>query len=206
MGAARMGLRRAGRADRRPEVGHAIYAPAAFFPGAAGMPTAPPSPDAVLLSTVYVDPAAAAGAWAGSWCRAMARDLVQREIRRSRRSATPAGRPGGCVMPAEFLGRVGFKTQRAHLTTPRMRMDLRSASPGRTRSSWRWSGCGASCAPAAPAPKRDRRADPADSRRRGHARPGRLDARVRSMKSASSLRSAAFGLAPTMDFTTSPPW
>jgi hypothetical protein len=33
----------------------------------------------------------------------------------------------GCVMPAEFLGRVGFWTQRAHVTTPRMRMELRSA-------------------------------------------------------------------------------
>jgi len=31
------------------------------------------------------------------------------------------------VLPVEFLGSVGFKTQRAHVTTPRMRMDLRSA-------------------------------------------------------------------------------
>ena len=37
------------------------------------------------------------------------------------------GRAVGCVMPAEFLGRVGFRTQRAHVTTPRMRMELRSA-------------------------------------------------------------------------------
>ena len=31
------------------------------------------------------------------------------------------------MLPAEFLGRVGFRTQRAHVTTPRMRMELRSA-------------------------------------------------------------------------------
>ena len=30
------------------------------------------------------------------------------------------------VLPTDFLGSVGFKTQRAHITTPRMRMDLRS--------------------------------------------------------------------------------
>ena len=37
------------------------------------------------------------------------------------------GRAGRCVMPADFLTSVGFKTQRAHATTPRMRMDLRTA-------------------------------------------------------------------------------
>ena len=31
------------------------------------------------------------------------------------------------MLPADFLGSVGFKTQRAHPTTPRMRMELRSA-------------------------------------------------------------------------------
>ena len=31
------------------------------------------------------------------------------------------------MLPADFLGSVGFKTHRAHRTTPRMRMDLRLA-------------------------------------------------------------------------------
>jgi hypothetical protein len=31
------------------------------------------------------------------------------------------------VVPSDFLGSVGFKTQRAHPATPRMRMDLRTA-------------------------------------------------------------------------------
>jgi hypothetical protein len=30
------------------------------------------------------------------------------------------------MLPSDFLSRVGFKTQRAHSTTPRMRMDLRT--------------------------------------------------------------------------------
>jgi hypothetical protein len=39
------------------------------------------------------------------------------------------GRLGGghCLVPVDFLTSVGFKTQRAHATTPRLRMDLRSA-------------------------------------------------------------------------------
>ena len=31
------------------------------------------------------------------------------------------------MVPVDFLGSVGFKTHRAHSTTPRMRMELRSA-------------------------------------------------------------------------------
>lgn len=107
-------------------VGHAIYAPVAFFPGAAGIPTSPPSADAVLLSTVYVDPSARHGGVGRLLVQGMARDLVQREITAVEAFGDTRGRSTGCVMPAEFLGRVGFKTQRAHVTTPRMRMDLRS--------------------------------------------------------------------------------
>jgi hypothetical protein len=34
---------------------------------------------------------------------------------------------GGCVLPAEYLLRVGFKTHRAHPRYPRMRLELRTA-------------------------------------------------------------------------------
>lgn len=107
-------------------VGHAIYAPPAFLPGAAGIPTAPASPDAVLLSTVYVDESARHAGVGRLLVQGMARDLVQREITAVEAFGDTRGRSTGCVMPAEFLGRVGFKTQRAHVTTPRMRMDLRA--------------------------------------------------------------------------------
>ena len=48
---------------------------------------------------------------------------------------------GGCVLPADYLLRVGFKTHRPHPRYPRMRLELRRWSPGATR--WRapWSGC-----------------------------------------------------------------
>ncbi len=107
-------------------VGHAIYAPQVFFPGSAAIATAPPSPDAVLLTTVYVDPSARGGGIGRLLVQGMARDLVQRDVAAVEAFGDSSGRSTGCVLPAEFLGRVGFKTQRAHATTPRMRMDLRS--------------------------------------------------------------------------------
>jgi GNAT superfamily N-acetyltransferase len=114
-------------------VGHVVYAPAGFVPGAAGFATSPVSPDAVLLTTVHVDPAARGGGVGRMLVRAMARDLVERDIRAveafghhgPRRTAP--GSQDRCTVPAEFLSGVGFRTQRAHPVTPRMRMDLRTA-------------------------------------------------------------------------------
>jgi GNAT superfamily N-acetyltransferase len=113
--------------DDRP-VGYLVYAPEAFVPGAAGFPTAPASPDAVLLTTAYVEPAHRGGGLGRMLVQGMARDL----IRRGGTGAVEAygdarGRPGRCLLPADFLGSVGFKTHRAHPVTPRMRMDLRTA-------------------------------------------------------------------------------
>ena len=116
-------------------VGYAIYAPPAYLPGAAAFPTAPVSPDAVLLSTVWVHPDHAGGGLGRMLVQGMARDLVKR----GGISAVEAfgdtrgpGRSGPCVVPADFLGSVGFKTHRPHGTTPRMRMDLRTTLTWRT--------------------------------------------------------------------------
>lgn len=112
-------------------VGFAVYAPAAFVPGSAGFPTAPVSSDAVLLTTVHVDPAHAGGGLGRMLVQGMARDLIERGgIRAVEAFGDTRGHrlgAGSCVVPAEFLGSVGFKTHRAHSTTPRLRMELRSA-------------------------------------------------------------------------------
>ncbi|MEZ5096131.1 MAG: GNAT family N-acetyltransferase [Nocardioides sp.] len=102
-----------------------------FLPGAQAFPTAPVSPDAVLLSAVYVDPAYRGGGLGRMLVQGMARDLLQRGgIRAVEAFGDAHGRPG-CLVPADFLASVGFKTQRPHTRTPRMRMDLR------TTLSWR---------------------------------------------------------------------
>jgi len=110
-------------------VGFAMYAPPAFVPGASTLPTAPVSPDAVQLTTVYVDPGHAGGGLGRMLVQGMARDLVQRGAAGAV-EAIGENRdrpPGHCVVPAGFLSAVGFKTQRAHPTNPRMRMELKSA-------------------------------------------------------------------------------
>lgn len=108
-------------------VGHVIYAPAAFVPGAAGFATAPVSPDAVLLTTAYVDPRLRGHGVGRMLVRAMARDLVERNIRAVEAFGSHGLVGGHCQVPADFLSGVGFRTHRAHPLSPRMRMDLRSA-------------------------------------------------------------------------------
>lgn len=112
-------------------VGYVLYAPGGFVPGAAGFPTSPVSPDAVLMTTAWVAPHARGGGVGRMLVRAMARDLVDRDVR----AVEAFGRAGGtarCTVPVDFLARVGFRTHRAHPLTPRLRMDLRTTLPWRS--------------------------------------------------------------------------
>jgi predicted N-acetyltransferase YhbS len=108
-------------------VGHIIYAPAAYLPGAASLPTAPASPDAIIAATAWIEPDLRGGGLGRLLVQAMAGDLKERGHTAIEAYGDTRGRAHGCVLPAEFLGRVGFKTQRAHPTTSRMRMELRTA-------------------------------------------------------------------------------
>ncbi|MCW2867983.1 MAG: GCN5-related N-acetyltransferase, partial [Marmoricola sp.] len=57
----------------------------------------------------------------------MAKELVQRGgVKAVEAFGDTRGRTGHCVVPADFLLAVGFKTHRAHAVNPRMRMDLRT--------------------------------------------------------------------------------
>jgi GNAT superfamily N-acetyltransferase len=113
--------------DDRP-VGYVVYAPEAFVPGAAGFPTAPVSPDAVLMTMAYVEPAYRGGGLGRMLVQGMARDLIKRGgVGAVEAFGDARGRAGHCVVPADFLGGVGFKTHRPHARYPRMRMDLRTA-------------------------------------------------------------------------------
>ena len=108
-------------------VGYAVYAPTAWLPGARTLPTSPASPDAVVLATVWVDPASRHGGIGRLLVQGVARDLVERGHTALEAYGDTRGRTVGCVLPAEFLGAVGFGTQRPHPTTPRLRMELRTA-------------------------------------------------------------------------------
>jgi GNAT superfamily N-acetyltransferase len=115
--------------------GYALYAPPVFFPGAASLPTAPPSEDAVLLATVLVRPELAGGGLGRVLMQSVVKDLVKRGGIRALEAfgdtrAPAQGHPADhsfCVLPADYLTHVGFKTVRPHVRYPRLRLDLRSA-------------------------------------------------------------------------------
>ncbi|MDQ3616186.1 MAG: GNAT family N-acetyltransferase [Actinomycetota bacterium] len=115
--------------DGKP-AGHILYAPPSFVPGAETFPTAPVSEDAVLLVTATVLPEQSHAGLGRMLVQAVAKDLLQRggiraiEAFGDRRP--PADGSAGCVLPADFLLRVGFKTHRAHGRYPRMRLELKS--------------------------------------------------------------------------------
>ncbi len=115
--------------DGQP-VGYLTYAPPSYVPGAAVFPTGPASPDAVLLTTAYVAEGYDGGGIGRLLVQGMARDLVGRGgIKAVEAFAYGGSRlmpDPGCLLPAEFLARVGFKTHRPHPRTPRMRMEVRS--------------------------------------------------------------------------------
>jgi len=110
--------------------GYVMYAPPAFVPGTRIFPTAPASEDSVLLMTAMVHPEYADVGLGRLLVQAVAKDLLKRGGIRAIEAfadtrAHPAGY-GGCLLPADFLLRVGFKTHRQHPRHPRLRLELRS--------------------------------------------------------------------------------
>lgn len=123
-------------ADDEP-AGFVIYAPPHYFPGSASLPTAPMSEDAVQMATAEVFEGFTGGGVGRLLMQSMVKDLLKRGDVRAVECIGLRGldggiRPDGCVLPVEFLQRVGFKTYRPHPRHPRMRMDLRSVLTWRT--------------------------------------------------------------------------
>ncbi len=111
--------------------GYAIYAPAHFVPGADAFPTSPVSDDAVLLSAMRIRPEFTGGGLGRVLVQSVVKDVLDRggiraiEAFGDRGPGVMGGQPG-CVVPADFWLRVGFKTHRSHPRYPRLRMDMRS--------------------------------------------------------------------------------
>jgi GNAT superfamily N-acetyltransferase len=122
--------------------GYLLYAPPAYVPRSVAFPTSPVSGDAVLLMTGRVVDEFQGGGLGRMLVQAVAKDLTRRGVRAIEAfgSLVPAGgfddadqaagrRPphGSCVVPADFLLAVGFKTVRPHHRFPRLRLDLKNA-------------------------------------------------------------------------------
>ena len=100
--------------DDRPVGLRALRAAGVPARAPARFPTAPVSPDAVLLSAVYVDPAARGGGLGRMLVQGMARDLIERggihavEAFGDTRGPASVG-ARRCVTPVDFLTSVGLQ-------------------------------------------------------------------------------------------------
>lgn len=107
--------------------GYLLYAPPRYVPRSAAFPTAPVSADAVLLMTAHIVPARAGGGLGRMLVQDMAKDLLRRGVRAVEAYGDAAWQSPACVVPADYLLSVGFKTVRPHPRFPRLRMDLKNA-------------------------------------------------------------------------------
>jgi GNAT superfamily N-acetyltransferase len=116
--------------------GFVMYAPPAFVPRSLSFPTSPVSGDAVLLMTARVLPEHTGGGLARMLIQAAAKDLTRRGVKAVEAFGLAAGAPteeaagertNACLVPADLLLAVGFKTVRQHRRYPRLRLELKTA-------------------------------------------------------------------------------
>lgn len=108
--------------------GYALYAPPSAVPRSVAFPTSPVSADAVLLTTARILPEFAGSGLGRMLVQAVAKDLTRRGVKAIEAFGDESPEPdASCVVPADFLRSVGFKTVRQHAKWPRLRLELRSA-------------------------------------------------------------------------------
>ena len=106
--------------------GYITYAPAHLVPRALAFPTAPVSRDAIVLVTARIDPEYAGQGLGRVLVQSAAKDVLRRGHKALEAYGSGSERTD-CLLPAEFLTAVGFRTARDHVTYPRLRLDLRTA-------------------------------------------------------------------------------
>src|SRR5690606_40715438 len=95
-----------------------------IFPRSVAFPTSPVSSDAVLLMTAHIVPEFAGGGLGRMLVQGVAKDLTRRGVRAIEAFGDLKWEEPSCVLPAEYLLAVGFKTVRPHLRFPRLRLEL----------------------------------------------------------------------------------
>jgi GNAT superfamily N-acetyltransferase len=119
--------------DKVP-AGYVLYAPPTHVPRSVAFPTSPVSADAVMLITGYILPEFRGGGLGRVLVQTVAKDLIKRggiraieAFGRAEGAELARSETGRCVVPADYLTAVGFKTVRPHHRFPRLRLELRNA-------------------------------------------------------------------------------
>lgn len=106
--------------------GFVLYAPPAYVPRATAFPTSPVSPDAVQLMTALILPGYQGQGLGRVMVQTVAKDLIRRGFKAIEAFGDARWKEPACVLPAEHLLAVGFKTVRPHPAHPRLRLELRT--------------------------------------------------------------------------------
>ncbi|MFC7809822.1 GNAT family N-acetyltransferase [Streptomyces olivaceus] len=107
-------------------VGFVLYAPPAYVPRSTAFPTSPVSSDAVQLMTAFVMPGYQGQGLGRVMVQTVAKDLLRRGFKAIEAFGDARWKEPACLLPADHLLAVGFKTVRPHPRHPRLRLDLRS--------------------------------------------------------------------------------
>ena len=108
--------------------GFVLYAPPAYVPRSVAFPTSPVSADAVLLMTGHVLPEFSGAGLGRMLVQGVAKDLTRRGVKAIEAFGDLKWEGvGHCVLPADHLLAVGFKTVRPHHRFPRLRLELKTA-------------------------------------------------------------------------------
>lgn len=107
--------------------GYVLYAPPVVVPRSVAFATSPVSADAVLMMSAHIMPDFAGGGLGRVLVQAMAKDLTRRGIRAVEAFGDARWSTLGCIVPADYLLAVGFKTVRPHPRYPRLRLELKNA-------------------------------------------------------------------------------
>ncbi|MBA0124026.1 GNAT family N-acetyltransferase [Haloechinothrix sp. YIM 98757] len=114
-------------------VGFVLYAPPNAVPRASAFPTAPVSADAIMLTSFFVLPEFRSCGLGRMLVQAAVQDLTRRGVKaveafgdEEAADAAQNALDHNCVVPADFLRSVGFKTVAADARWPRMRLELRA--------------------------------------------------------------------------------
>lgn len=106
--------------------GYVMFAPPQYVPRSVAFPTSPVSADAALLMTASIVPEFVGGGLGRMLVQGVAKELMRRGIRAIEAFGDLAWEGPHCVLPAEYLLAVGFKTVRPHPRFPRLRLELKT--------------------------------------------------------------------------------
>ncbi|MGH8834433.1 MAG: GNAT family N-acetyltransferase [Actinomycetes bacterium] len=107
--------------------GYALYAPPIYVPRGIAFPTSPVGLDAVLLMGAHILPEFGGGGLGRMLIQAVAKDLSRRGVKAIEAFGDAKWSSPACLVPADYLLAVGFKTVRPHHRYPRLRLELKNA-------------------------------------------------------------------------------